>query len=139
MIGEGGLSYIYQRGGALFANFPTWAMTGCSIFRPLVTGSALSVISTSQVFFFFPFTCSFSPPLPRFIFSRTALTRAICLSRGGTSLHSAVEDSDQSPVSASPLRDCRLPVCAGLPIGQRPDKSQSFLVKVKVSTPLHQN
>lgn len=44
MIGERELSPIYQGKGTLFANFPTKAVTGCFVFRPMVTNMAFLLL-----------------------------------------------------------------------------------------------
>lgn len=46
--------HTFVRGkGTLFANFPSWALTGCFVFRPLVTGRASQLLVQVKCFFFF--------------------------------------------------------------------------------------
>lgn len=46
--------HTFVRGkGTLFANFPSWALTGCFVFRPLVTSMASQLLVQVKCFFFF--------------------------------------------------------------------------------------
>lgn len=120
--------HIFVRGkGTLFANFPSWALTGCFVFRPLVTSMASRLLVQVKCFFFFFFFLS--------SYCKAAVIRAI-RSTSQTAAH-WVKDFGWS--RCPPYRELLLP---GLSCGQtalRADGSQSFLVKVTLSTPLHQN
>lgn len=118
--------HTFVRGkGTLFANFPSWALTGCFVFRPLVTSMAFQLLVQVKCFFipFFQPNCE------------VAVIRAI---RSTSQLWSTPGEGfwiKQMP----PHREVLSP---GLSYGQtalRADGSQSFPVKVTLSTPLHQN
>lgn len=118
--------HIFVRGkGTLFANFPSWALTGCFVFRPLVTSMASQLLVQVKCFFLL---CS-PPPHCKAAEIRTVRLTSRLQNTGWRILDEA----------HAPCGELFLP---GLSYGQtalRADGSQSFLVKVTLSTPLHQN
>lgn len=79
--------HTFVRGkGTLFANFPSWALTGCFVFRPLVTGRASQLLVQVKCFFFFlSFHC------------KAAVIRAI---HSTSQDHSRVGEGVDTPYSA---------------------------------------
>lgn len=117
MIGEGELSPIYQGKGTLFANFQTRAVTGCFVFRPMVTNMAFLLLVQVKRFLAAANKTHLSIITGCFIFFPGNCDQTL-FSVSWLALHNHVV------------------VVLG---GRGTDKSQSFLVKVKVSTQLHQN
>lgn len=117
MIGERELSPIYQRKGTLFANFPTKAVTGCFVFRPMVTNMAFLLLVQVKRFLAVANKTHLSIIRECFIFFSSS-------------------SCDQILISASQL-PLLLQVVAALGKGGT-DKSQSFCIKVKLLTLFYQ-
>lgn len=129
-------TFISTREHYLLISKPA-AWQGASSFNPPRPLWTLSVISTSQAFFFWflflAFFLSISRPLPAFLATSNETHLSITLVT--TSPHSAPRDFDHSMLSRL-SKGSELPACW---LAGGPDKSQSFLVKVKVSTQLRWN
>lgn len=116
MIGERELSPIYQGKGTLFANFPTKAVTGCFVFRPMVTNMAFLLLVQVKRFLAVANKTHLSIIRECFIFSKELWPKCA-----------------PEPWAAAPRRVGVAPRHRGA------DKSQSCRVKVKVLTPPHPN
>lgn len=75
MIGERELSPIYQGKGTLFANFPTKAVTGCFVFRPMVTNMAFLLLVQVKRFLAVANKTHLSIIRECFIFFQVAVTK----------------------------------------------------------------
>lgn len=120
--------HTFVRGkGTLFANFPSWALTGCFVFRPLVTSMASQLLVQVKCFsFFFLFLCPHC--------------KAAVIRGARSTLHDRSTLGEGFWMKLMPhTASCS---CQAFSWGQtalRADGSQTFLVKVTLSTPLHQN